>query len=280
MLTISNKDCKFLNLQSEAITDLILNPSKYSDIKITGYINNCTTPFTNECTPFNLDCVKSYTKILPNCCNLKIKYITFVNLIVNHEFNIEINRNINSCTDLFTTTQIIQSFINLNFLTNLTLNHNCNLFNNEFTWIIDGFPDYITIKNIVYELDGYELEESFIIQNQISFYITSDGILIDPLFFNSSLLNSGVYSIDVLLTTINGVEIKESNCFFVDCCIDCQITKNIETLDKDEKLTMLMLHYGLTSSSNCGCNCDELKLLYNQLNKLLTNDTNTNCSSC
>lgn len=115
------------------------------------------------------------------------------------------------------------------------------------------------------------------INEDSSFTITADMLTIGT-------LQSGIYSIKLTMKTPSGsppVDTIETddNCIFVDCNFKCDFKDKIEVLliegpsyDKQVALESVMLHYTLTNSSGCGCNCSELCDLYKQLYKLTYGD--------
>jgi len=281
-MNLSNLDCKNILIQSDTISDLILNPNKYSDIKINVTINDCNTVYTNQCTPFNLACRSSSSIVLPNCCGLKIKSVFAKMLLTQHEFEIPIqNGTIQNCQNVVSIRNEVNSFLLGNYGRNNVLISSCNFDNQSQTFTLNLLSNSqeVVFTKIVYELDGFEIEGYLEIQNQINFAITHQGIILYPDFFLTEVLSNGIYSIDVILTTVNGVEITESNCLFVDCGLDCLLTEKASTLkDDNEKKDLLLLHYALLAGSNCGCNCDELVELYKQLAKQIGDENR--CGTC
>ena len=105
-------------------------------------------------------------------------------------------------------------------------------------------------------------------------------------------LKSGIYSAKVIVTDAENIVTIDENCSFIDCDFSCKFSDAIKNMLSDEMtkreeiINFLMLHYTLTYSSNCGCNCSELCDIYKQLYKLaygtnLILDTQTsNISDC
>jgi hypothetical protein len=104
----------------------------------------------------------------------------------------------------------------------------------------------------------------------------SGAIVLPASIFGWTTIKDGVYSIKVVITTLAQPTLTDSNCAFIDCDFKCELSKKLESLlaedhtpEKQEALQYTMLHYALTTTSNCGCNCQELCDLYKQLYKLV-----------
>lgn len=77
---------------------------------------------------------------------------------------------------------------------------------------------------------------------------------------------------DITVTDTVGTTItKEIDCYFTNCETLCNITKQIKDkgLDSSESTDMLVYYYALTSSQNCACECENLKIIESALSNLL-----------
>ena len=298
MLKITNNSCNSILINSKEIEEIIKNPNNFNSLQISATINGCPTEYVSNCSTIN--CKRFYLKLFPNCCNLTIKDIEFENTLTGNTFKLTDSNYITSftpieiidCNQFQILTDIIKDFFHYNFGINISnsINGSCsfNFLNNFYTYIIDNLPVNIIIKNIKYSLDNQDLIEPFEIQNNLTFSLTSEGILLFPNFFGVDKFVDGVYNICTTILTRNYVEIKECNCYFLDCNTQCKLVTKVENLKENkDKTDLLMIHYALNANSNCGCNCNEMIDLYKQLIKELDieNPTNNNyagngCSTC
>lgn len=104
--------------------------------------------------------------------------------------------------------------------------------------------------------------------------IENNILYIKPQLFGFDKLKDGVYSFQLTLISAEPVEtVVESNCAFIDCTLKCGLSNKLYKIDDKDKAevneatTFAMLHYTLTHTSNCGCNCEELCEIYKQLVK-------------
>lgn len=106
------------------------------------------------------------------------------------------------------------------------------------------------------------------IDNESEFITIIDNtITVDPSIFNfntEGVFKDGIYSFTIKITFPDGGYKLEKNCYFVDCNTLCSINKT--DLDK------MLIHYGLTTSNNCGCDCDSMCELYKKLIEDYKND--------
>lgn len=90
-----------------------------------------------------------------------------------------------------------------------------------------------------------------------------------PAFFGTTTFGNGIYGFSIQLTTLLGTTTVDAGCLFVDVDIRCSIPA--DNLEKQ------MLHYVLTMSQDCSCNCQQLCDIYNELT---SEDSSANCSHC
>lgn len=110
------------------------------------------------------------------------------------------------------------------------------------------------------------------------YFNLNTGLDILPAFIDEDEFIDGVYKVTIVIELDDNSKITEHNCLFVDNETNCNLAEGIINLEDDDKIHALMLHYGLIQGSGCGCNCDELCTLYNDLLKLLGSTDNSNCN--
>jgi hypothetical protein len=100
--------------------------------------------------------------------------------------------------------------------------------------------------------------------------------------FAVSTFTDGIYKIDMTIFDDEGTGVLDENCVFFDCLTKClvgaEIDKLLATDLKNIDTEIHMIHWGLTTASTCGCNCDEMCELYNRLIALL--QSNPECDYC
>jgi hypothetical protein len=118
--------------------------------------------------------------------------------------------------------------------------------------------------------------------------LSNDAIYINPSLFSDTELEDGVYSVQVIYTKVDDAGYKsETMCSFIDVNTRCEVATLMQELlageYKKEVESLWLLHYALTSGSNCGCNCEDLCEAFSQLTTLLntiTTDPNTIITDC
>ena len=97
-----------------------------------------------------------------------------------------------------------------------------------------------------------------------------------------------IYQITVKYTKAAGTGfIEETMCAFIDVKTRCKVAGLMEEMlsdnNKREVESLWLLHYALVTSSNCGCNCDDLCKAYSDLLSIhteLVNNPNTSNTDC
>lgn len=117
--------------------------------------------------------------------------------------------------------------------------------------------------------------------NTNPFYITAGILYLKASLFSLGIYVDGIYKVSIKLTKVNsGGYLLLDNCIFVDITYKCKVAAYLQnlveenkTLDESEKIGTIihLLHYGLVNGSNCGCNCAELCVVFNELKDLLIN---------
>ena len=148
----------------------------------------------------------------------------------------------------------------------------------EIDDLIENTSDYESVKLTANVNCNDDLEQEYDIDDiadvDNKFYISSSagGILVTASMFSISEVADGIYFIQVKLAKDQEFIIIQ-NCAFMDVDYKCKVAAYGKTiLTGDSTSTNVhILHYALTNGSNCGCNCDGLCLIFNELKKILDN---------
>lgn len=299
-MLITNLYNKYLRLSSAEITALIANISDYTAITLTG-TKNCkeidkktqqTDAFENNSWGINFaDAVLAADTI---------NKIIVVNTATGKESNVMV--------DTIDLAYVIENCANDACIMEDYSEYFAALFKNQIdTYFTEAglISDVVIdiIDNIVY-IDslpaGFHLKEASyessnaptpaLYTNKATetsdFFIGIDGIYVVPSMFNEITFTDGIYKIDINLQRTTS-HITDSNCLFIDITFSCKVAAFlIDLIRKNEGIeekpsTMVhLLHYGLVNGSNCSCYCDELCMLFDELNGILTDfqsEINTDC---
>lgn len=118
-------------------------------------------------------------------------------------------------------------------------------------------------------------------------YIEDDKLYVKPLLFGLTTFADGIYKLVVRIKDTDFTIMQ--NCIFIDITYKCKVASYLADLieenkrkDKgDKKATIIhLLHYSLVNGSNCGCNCDEMCLIFAELRELLKNQPIQNNCGC
>ena len=284
MAVITNYNNQFIKIESEFISDLIQNINSYTKLQIVGNINCCkdssilNLEFTTPGWYINLEKAVNTESILDKLI------VQNTNTSKLFEFNVSnidtgyVNAN---CT---TNTCTLQSFsgyfkslleanINSGFNSiGVVSNVNVTIINN--TIIITNLPSNFLMYSITYENNK---EEKFSYGSTDSnVYLQDNSIYIKPEFFNLKTLIDGVYKFDLTYYKAQS-NVSEFNCSFIDITTKCKVASVLNNIKREnetkgvEKCSTIihLLHYSLTNGSNCGCNCEELCKVYEELYKLI-----------
>lgn len=162
----------------------------------------------------------------------------------------------------------------------------------EINDFITNINDYTGIQiksnlNCQIDIDSGIINTTDILDTTKNVYIISDNnaLYINPAFFGISNIVDGIYSVQIRLYTSTGY-VKLFNCQFIDITYRCKLAAYLKELineyenpDITEDIATMahILHYALTNGSGCGCNCEELCSLFEELTEILSNITNTDC---
>lgn len=182
-------------------------------------------------------------------------------------------------------TQIDDYFDSIGITSNVTVTFSGNFI------IIEDMPDgfimgAIGFNNVDDEatIDTNLFYKNYLNQDEpINFYVDSEGDLL--IFWNFLKdvdgvidgLIDGVYNIHLKLEyTDNGGYETEEMCAFIDIKTKCLVAAKITELLSDDTTdgeNVHLLHYALVNGSNCGCNCEDLCKIYDEIVKLTVNST-------
>lgn len=292
MITLTNLDCRYIEITSDTVSDFITNipsiPPAYTNVKITGKLNCCDEVSEAEITSENIS-TSQWTLDFPTTPTLNIDELIFENYISGERFSI-LPSTTNPISDYLCSTgtvtslfPIIQTWFTNNFATTVTQGYTYDGANNTCQYTIEDLPTSIRPVKIVVSRDGVTDDVFFNYVPVSNIFVSGSAFVIPPSFFgfnNESNLPDGIYEFEITFTTDTGDLIIESTCFFLDCNIKCEVSKRLKELLNCNKsgTNIFLMHYTLTEGSNCGCNCTELCEIYKRLCTSLGDDeTCTNC---
>lgn len=109
-------------------------------------------------------------------------------------------------------------------------------------------------------------------------YFLGDDLIIKPYFFGGTTVD-GVYRVSITINTAQ-TGVMYTMCIFIDVTLKCKIAaimkdiveENAGAWQTEKKATIIhILHYSLVNGSNCGCNCNEMCTVYDELISILSN---------
>lgn len=165
----------------------------------------------------------------------------------------------------------------------------------ELTAYMTNVSDYIGVSMVAKLACGTPTPEKIynntdiLLTDNVDFYISGTTLYVRPQLFGLTEFKDGIYKFSVKFITSTGYTLI-SNCFFVDVTYKCKVASMLvdiveeNKLDTTDKISSIahILHYALVNGSNCGCNCDEMCVVFNELTILLTgvNPQITNDCGC
>lgn len=293
-MTISNYLNQYFKLQSPEISNLIQNLGDYSSLEIKGYINCCTCPdeykqeliideginswsinlskgVTNSDIISQLNIQSVFNGATYNTLGLNIIDLGYVNT----------HCGVPPCTlEDFSSyyTPLIKDLIDTSFGTKgISSNIGIALDGNNLT--ISDIPEGFILSTIVYGSNDINTTYLFSYSStpNSNIILLNDGIYVSPSLFLQDTMKDGVYKFTIKLDK-NEVITEISNCSFIDVTIKCKVATLLSNIIKEnegssEKISTIahILHYSLVNASNCGCNCEELCKIYEELYKLVYN---------
>lgn len=302
-MIITNLNNRYVKIQSDYIQEVINEPSDYSSIEIEGDINCCTQNCTGLLSDYTLNTIGTAWYIdldIPTKLNNNIVKLKFQNLIGLNKLNVittpidlgYVEDNCNTTCTLQTfsgtlaplfKTQIDTFFLTIGIVSNVTISFTGNILS------IDNIPNNFIPYSIEYGIASPYTEIFFGFSSILTHvFLGSDGLYVNPLLFGINSFIDGVYKFNIKINKVSPTGyIMESNCTFIDVTTKCKVAAllhNIkaESMKTGEKPSTVahLLHYALVNGSNCGCNCDELCKVYNELYNILTNVNPQLISDC
>lgn len=279
-----------IEVESEFLANLTANPLDFDSIQITTQLN-CGQSFYSEVDSLDFKTFKSDLSYIVNSegeihgmsfLSLKSFTETFAPFIPIDLGYIEDNCNSNCTIEAYASyytnlfkNQIDDWFLSIGHTTDVEITFS------ENTIIIKGLPeDFIPYKFYFGDnlLDTVEIGYGFV---EKSIIISGDKMYIKPSYFGWEEIVDGVYTITLkFIKSDNRGHIIEKQCAFLDPKIRCIIADYLSDLSKDSPIdkrniseTIMLMHYALTRTSNCGCNCEELCQLFDDLKYLLGEKT-------
>jgi len=295
-MILQSHQSKNILATSDNLTDVINNPSEYLQVDIKLQHNCCPEIYEDSLviTPtkiWNVDVLKpSDTR------HANIKGVYLKNFDNGEVFSIGFEENfvsILTCADFDAVTAIINDYIANNFPspepepepeplegeeTGVTSTCDDTTKEDSFIYGITGLPENIVPIYLDYEFDGVPMMQPFyFVYSGKNSVLTNTALVLHPEIMNLMKFPDGVYKVKVIIIKDSGTQIIESQCFFLDCHTKCDVFEVLPALPDDDKVEILMTHYGLTVGSNCACSCDELCILYYRLLTWLE-PTKENCN--
>lgn len=128
-----------------------------------------------------------------------------------------------------------------------------------------------------------------IIVNTNPCYIANGLLYIQPVFLGLDNFSDSIIKITIKFNTTNGYT-QISNCIFVDVTYKCKVATFLQNVLDESSSNLVekpytvahVLHYALTNGGNCGCNCDDMCSVFNNLTDLIVtaNPETTNDCGC
>jgi hypothetical protein len=285
ILLSKTQDCNYIEIKSEVISDFISNPSNYTSLKIDGTLNCCSEQTESQTISGSDIGTNIFTLQFPINSNTVIKEIVFKNIYTQQEWNVigsDLNVSDYMCStgDITLLYPIIQAWFTANFSTTVTQDYIYDSVTNTCQYTITDLPTNIVPLKMVIELNGVEQEIYFGFSPLTGVFSTGESFFISPSFFGFTSFPDGVYSFMLRFITASQEIITISTCFFFDCVTKCKVSEKLEELLNCNKTAtnIFLLHYTLTEGSNCGCNCEELCIIFNKLCSEL--NPSTSCITC
>lgn len=279
MILIDNIDCKLLQIDSDYLEAIIAlgQEDDIETITVETKVNCCPDLYTEETASCGLQALFT---CVGECDDYQMLGIYFLNVLTG-----EIVETTNGpYADARTNTSGTDM---TNWMNDASYSgmHSAIGINQAITTITNYYSETYVPYYAAYEKDGevtkvyFECPPVYPATEYTSQKVIRLGskIYMYPQYFNgATTFPDGLYSIKVTVELSNGGNSTEENCFMADCGdLKCRIAKYmVETKDTDPAL----IHYSLTESNNCGCNCENACELYEHLNTLLNKENG--CTSC
>ena len=285
ILLSKTSNCGHIKIESELISDFILNPGNYTQFQISGTMNCCTDETEVQSITGNDLATNQWTLNFPVDDTAVIKEIIFQNINTQQSWNILDPTTYNvvdymcSTGDITLLYPIIQTWFTNNFATTVTQGYTYDAIEDICTYTIEDLPVNIRPVKMIVTVNGIDTEVYFGHFPIDNVFFSGTDIYIDPRFFGLTNFQDAVYSFTIRYAS-NGNIITESTCFFFDCETACKVSARVTELMNCNKVAtnIFLLHYTLTEGSNCGCNCDELCEIFTKLCQELGGSDS--CSNC
>lgn len=303
-MTISNYKDRYIKVESAYLKDMIANIGSYSslDIKVKGGCSEVAVESSINAADI---AINSWVIDLQQAVALenKIYQLYIFNLYSLKEFNVLANPVdlayvANNCTTNSCTMEDFASVFVNNIknqiqtwfsVRGITANINIDIDGNEM--MISNLPAGFGLSKALYAAVNTApyLEEPFgQFSTDSNIILAGDFLYIKPQFVVDATLEDGIYTVTLKFNKTNGAgHIIESSCAFIDVEIKCRLAANLSNMADNNTAgnaySLYLLHYALVNGSNCGCNCEDLCKVYNQLlielskTSISTNITQEDC---
>lgn len=288
-MILTNQNCDFIKLNSTEIKNIIQNGG-YKDLSIELTKNCCSnqvyTTLINLGTLNNQEIKMFSPSDEDPDQNLIITGFWVKNIITGEEYNTIATPFAYSdynCTNSFDTINPgsvysqVSAWFTGNLLTppgqtQVSSGTSCIL-----AYTIVPYPFIFT--RMTYTKDDVPYTRLFTGQgSSTAAFVNGTSIYINPTIISDTTLKfgDGVYTVKITFTKNNNSTFTDTSCIFIDCETRCKVAEKLNTVTTDTNLHLL--YYALTSASNCGCQCDNMCKLYEEL--LLELGTNSLTSNC
>jgi hypothetical protein len=269
MLTLSTRS-NYIFATSEAIDAVIANKAGFTKIEVTVVKNCCsaTTVLTYNLATGNNNVFVATGAILES--------IRYKNLITGQSFDIPNAVTIANTSSFATVTNNINSYLSSHTTGYSNISGTATTTTGGYTYAIPNSVNEFVPVSVTYTLAGLPSTQNFNVTTG-TLSLSNEGLYIP-------VDGDGIYNLIITTYATDNSTVRETNCFFNDVTIKCQVSEKANSLDTDvNKLELLMLHYTLTIGGNCGCNCTELCEIYSRLATqlgILDNVSNYNPCGC
>lgn len=288
-MVLTNQNCDFIKLDSPEIKNIIQHGG-YKNIAIELTKNCCSNQVYNTVinlsNPNNQQIKMFYPSDEDPDQNLVITGMWVKNIITGEEYN-TINTPLAysdyNCTNNFGSISPGSLYMQISawFTGNLLTPPGQDITSSgtscmvKYTYV----PYPFIFTKMTYTKDDVEFTRLFQGEGgSTAAFIQGTSIYINPTIISDTTtkFGDGVYTVNITFTKNNNSTLTDSSCIFIDCETKCKVAEKVDTVTTDTNLHLL--YYALTSASNCGCQCDKMCKLYEEL--LLELGTNSLTSNC
>jgi len=285
-MILTNQNCNFIKLDSPEIKDIIESDS-YKSLSIEVTKNCCSNQIYNTVinleNPNNQQVQMFYPADEDPDQNLIITGFWVKNIITGEEFNTITSFNYSdyNCTTGFggigsPNSELLNWFV-ANLLPPPIPSQTVSGTSCILTY--ENIPYPFVLVKMTYTKDSVDYIRLFTNQgSSTSSFINGESIYINPTIITDTTtkFEDGIYTVKVTFTKNNNSTFTDTSCIFIDCETKCKVAEKLKIVTTD--INLHLIHYALSSANNCGCQCDSMCKLYEEL--LLELDINILTSNC